>query len=134
MKNYKGKNAIWLILIFVIYNLLPILFHIGTPFTFTPFLIVTFIIYYACNIIWIPILFRNHIELYSDHFIFYYGFQKETIKLQDIIKIEKSRNAIASSANSLDRIHIITKQKDFYVSLKDNDDFIQEIDVRLRGQ
>ena len=34
---------------------------------------------------------------------------------------------MASSANSLDRIHMTTKDKDFYISLKDNDDFIKNI-------
>ena len=50
--------------------------------------------------------------------------------LLDILKIEKSNNSIASSANSLDRIHLITTQKDFYISLKNNDNFIDKIKQR----
>lgn len=70
---------------------------------------------------------RNYIELYDDYFVFYYGFSKERFEIKDILKLEKSKNPIASSANSLDRIHMTTKDKDFYISLKDNDDFIKNI-------
>ena len=52
------------------------------------------------------------------------------IFIKDILKIEKSNNSIASSANSLDRIHLITTQKDFYISLKNNDNFIDKIKQR----
>lgn len=85
------------------------------------------VLIYALNIFWIPVFIRNRIELYDTYFIFYYGFSKQIIQISDIKKIEKSRRAIASSANSLDRIPIITKDKDFYVSLKENEDFINQI-------
>lgn len=123
MKNYQGKTAWWLILIFLVYNLLPLLTHIKI----TPFSIVMLVLFYALNIFWIPVFIRNRIELYDTYFIFYYGFSKQIIQISDIKKIEKSRSAIASSANSLDRIHMITKDMDFYVSLKQNDDFINQI-------
>ncbi|MCM1646980.1 hypothetical protein NCY31_09330 [Erysipelatoclostridium ramosum] len=34
---------------------------------------------------------------------------------------------MASSANSLDRLNIVTEQKDFYISLQNNDLFISQI-------
>lgn len=80
-----------------------------------------------CNFIWIPIFVRNRVELFGDYFIFYYGFSKNQIYIKDITKIEKSRSLIASSANALDRIHITTNEKEFYVSLKNNQTFINEI-------
>ncbi|MBD9143927.1 MAG: hypothetical protein EGP48_03290 [Erysipelatoclostridium ramosum] len=49
------------------------------------------------------------------------------IYYQQIIRIEKSRDAIASSANSLDPLNIATEQKDFYISLQNNDLFISQI-------
>ena len=91
---------------------------------------VKMLFYYSFNIIWIPVLIRNRVELYDDYFIFYYGFGKEKIFIKDVLKIEKSNNSIASSANSLDRIHLITTQKDFYISLKNNDNFIDKIKQR----
>lgn len=76
-------------------------------------------------------MIRNYIEVYDDYFIFYYGFTKEYIYIRDIIKCEKSRDPIASCANSLDRIHIITNKKEFYVSLKNNDKFMEDIRKNL---
>ena len=124
MERYKGKNDIWLILVFVFYNLLPIGIYFFTDDKenlYNNWWLLIWVFYYSFNIIWIPVLIRNRVELYDDYFIFYYGFGKEKIFIKDILKIEKSNNSIASSANSLDRIHLITTQKDFYISLKNND-------------
>lgn len=135
MKEFKGKNAIWFILIFIIYNLLPFFpseneVNIDNKLG----LIIVFILYYCGDIIFIPILIKNKIELYDDYFIFYYGFSKEKIYIKDILKIHKSHNPIASSANSIDRIYISTKYKELYVSLKQNDEFIQIIKEKLLQQ
>ena len=82
-----------------------------------------------CRCLRLPVLLHANNQ-YDDYFIFYYGFGKEKIFIKDVLKIEKSNNSIASSANSLDRIHLITTQKDFYISLKNNDNFIDKIKQR----
>ena len=133
MIKYEGKNSWWIILIFVIYNILPlvfILYEVSDLFTNIWWLLF-WVFYYGLNLIWIPVFVRNRVELFDNYFIFYYGFGKEKIFIKDILEINRSRNPIASSANSLDRIHIVTKDKDFYISLKDNDDFINEIKQRI---
>lgn len=133
MKKYDGKNSWWLILIFIIYDILPLGFFLCGFFElFTNiWWLICWIFYYGLNLVWVPVLIRNRVELFDSYFIFYYGFGKEMINIKDIIEINKSRNPIASSANSLDRIHILTKNKDFYISLKNNDDFISEIKQRI---
>lgn len=133
MKKYDGKNSWWLILIFIIYDILPLGFFLCGFFElFTNiWWLICWIFYYGLNLVWVPVLIRNRVELFDSYFIFYYGFGKEIINIKDIIEINKSRNPIASSANSLDRIHILTKNKDFYISLMDNDDFISEIKQRI---
>lgn len=133
MIKYEGKNSWWIILIFVIYNILPlvfILYEVSDLFTNIWWLLF-WVFYYGLNLIWIPVFVRNRVKLFDNYFIFYYGFGKEKIVIKDILEINRSRNPIASSANSLDRIHIVTKDKDFYISLKDNDDFINEIKQRI---
>ncbi|WP_346678137.1 PH domain-containing protein [Erysipelatoclostridium sp. An173] len=133
MIKYEGKNSWLIILIFVIYNILPlvfILYEVSDLFTNIWWLLF-WVFYYGLNLIWIPVFVRNRVELFDNYFIFYYGFGKEKIVIKDILEINRSRNPIASSANSLDRIHIVTKDKDFYISLKDNDDFINEIKQRI---
>lgn len=47
--------------------------------------------------------------------------------------MERSRNPIASAANSLDRIHVVTVRKDFYIALKDNDGFIKDVFERKQN-
>ena len=133
MIKYEGKNSWWIILIFVIYNILPlvfILYEVSDLFTNIWWLLF-WVFYYGLNLIWIPVFVRNRVELFDNYFIFYYGFGKEKIVIKDILEINRSRNPIASSANSLDRIHIVKKNKDFYISLKDDDDFINEIKQRI---
>lgn len=128
MEVYKGKNSFWLIVIFVIYDICPIFIYLcdGSIVSHI-WWILLWVAYYSMNLVWIPVMVRNYIELYDDYFVFYYGFSKERFEIKDILKLEKSKNPMASSANSLDRIHMTTKDKDFYISLKDNDDFIKNI-------
>lgn len=132
MKIFKGKNAIWFIFIFIIYNILPLL-SIGkeTNISNKWILVIILIVYYCGNLIFIPIMIRNKIELYDDYFVFYYGFSTERIYIKDIKEIKRSHSPIASSANSLDRIYISTKQKELYISLQKNDEFIQTIKEKL---
>lgn len=128
MKVYKGKNSFWLIVIFVIYDICPIFIYLcDASIVSHIWWILLWIAYYSMNLVWIPVMVRNYIELYDEYFVFYYGFSKERFEIKDILKLEKSKNPVASSANSLDRIHMTTKDKDFYISLKDNDDFIKNI-------
>ena len=128
MKVYKGKNSFWLIVIFVIYDICPIFIYLcDASIVSHIWWILLWVAYYSMNLVWIPVMVRNYIELYDDYFVFYYGFSKERFEIKDILKLEKSKNPMASSANSLDRIHMTTKDKDFYISLKDNDDFIKNI-------
>lgn len=132
MIKYSGKNAWWLILIVVIYNLLPpaLIYLNPNEDFFAGYLFFVWILYYSIDCVWLPVMIRNRVELYDDYFIFYYGFTKEKIYLANLKKIEKSNNPIASSANALDRLHLITDDKDFYLALKNNDAFIEEIRQR----
>lgn len=133
MKVYKGENAIYFILFIVLYNIIPLIFFVIEDCFSSIWMTVMWILYYACDIIWLPLFIRNYIELYDDHFLFYYGFLKERIDLKDIVQMERSRNPIASAANSLDRIHVVTVRKDFYIALKDNDGFIKDVFERKQN-
>lgn len=132
MRRFRGKNAWWLILIFIISNILPLNILFKADVTFDIVLLSTFLFYYIVfDVIFVPILIRNHIDLYEDYFIFYYGFSKRKVMIQKIKKIEKSRDMTASSANSLDRIYIETKDDEFMISLKENNEFIEVIRNRM---
>lgn len=133
MKVYKGENAFHFILFIILYNIIPLVFFMIEDCFSSIWLTVMWTLYYACDMIWLPLFIRNYIELYDDYFLFYYGFLKERIDLKDVVQMERSRNAIASAANSLNRIHVITKKKDFYIALKDNDGFIKDVFQRKQN-
>lgn len=130
MEKFEGKNAWWFLLIFGSYNVFPLFLFLMDKLSYNGWFIATWLVYYASNIIWIPIIVRNYILLYDSYFVFCYGFLKMTVYIDDIKKIEKSKSFLASSANSLDRIYIGTKNIDFCVSLKENERFIEEIKKR----
>lgn len=127
--KFKGENAWWFLLIVIVYNVAPLffLFHVEL----NGIVGIVLLIYYAFDFILLPITFRNSIVLFDDSFVFTYGFSKETIEIKDIIKLEKSRNSTASSANSFHRIYIQTNTKELYIALKDNDTFIKEVKKRM---
>lgn len=127
-ERYNGKNAWWFYGGIIAYNMLPILLLNGIKLEL--FVVVIFVLYYLVNLIFIPVIVRNYVVLYDDYFIFYYGFNKQKIKIADIKQVEKSRNPIASSANSFDRIYIGTKNEELYISLKENDKFIEVINAK----
>lgn len=130
---FRGENAWWVILVFVFYNVLPLLFFFYKVNVSIHWLWVMLIIYYSGDLIFIPIMIGNGIELYDDCFVFYYGFSKEIIDIKDIKEIKKSHNPIASSANSLDRIYISTAKKNLYIALKNNAEFLAIIIERMNG-
>lgn len=132
MKRYDGKNAWWFLLIIILYNLIPII----TLFLFKDFsngiiLTISYIFYYSFDFLLIPICVRNYIELYDDHFLFYYGFSKKEVRLAQIRKMEKTHSIAASSANSLDRIYIETYGDELMIALKNNDEFIEDVKHRI---
>lgn len=132
MLRYRGKNAWYFILVFIFFNLLPLNIFLNKEIEMDTILIVSFIFYYLFDFLFIPILVRNYIDLYDDYFIFYYGFGKKKVMIKDIKIIKKSKDITASSANSLDRIYIETYGEDFMISLKNNDEFIKEVEKRRK--
>ena len=131
MVRYQGKNAWWFIIICIAFNVLPLVLRIGEGVEVGVLFFVILGFYYILgDVIMIPILCRNYIEVYDDYFVFYYGFSKKKVLIKDIIKLEKTNDMSASSANSLDRIYIETHDNEFMVSLKKNDEFITLIKQR----
>lgn len=126
MKTFKGKNAIWFYLTFILFNVIP---FASWPWDLG--LLIILVIYYLIgDLIFIPCMINNKIELYDDYFIFHYMFSKQKVMLKDIKTIKKSHSFIASSANSLDRIYIETKNQSMYISLKENDEFIRLVNEK----
>lgn len=135
MKRFDGKTAWWVWFLFVIYNLIPILIIVfDKSFVWSFATISGFITCYLFDLIWLPIMIRDWVDVYDDYFVFYYGFVKFIVKIDDIIELKKSHNPISSTANSLDRVYLQTKHKNFYLSLYKNDEFIELIKSKLANK
>ena len=76
MKRYRGKNAVWFILLFILFNVLPLTIFMKQNVVLDTLLVGVFMFYYLFDFIFIPIIVRNYIELYDAYFLFYYGFCK----------------------------------------------------------
>lgn len=124
---FKGKISIWYYVIVILYNMF---FLLNLFFTNTIYVLILVIIYLLGNLLLLPQIFVNRVELFSDYFIFYFGFSKKKIKLDDITVMHKTNDFTSSSAYSLDRIYIDTINKDFMISLNENDAFIDEVKER----
>lgn len=120
---YKGKIAIWYIMIVVLYNVIP-LFFIGNSIL----VFIALLFYYLLgDAIMLPVLFRNRVEVQDDSFIVYFGFSKKQFLFKDIRQIDFTTNCISASACSLDRLYIDLKDQDIMISLVENEKFVQEV-------
>ena len=63
------------------------------------------------NIIVLPFLIRNYVKVTDEEVIVAFGFSKDRIAISDIQEMYTTHNPISSSAASLDRIVIKSKQK-----------------------
>lgn len=124
---FKGKISIWYSVIVMLYNMI---FIMNLYFTINSFTVILMIIYLLGNFLFLPQIFVNRVELFSDYFVFYFGFGKKKIKLIDIKVMYKTNDLTSSSACSLDRIYIDTSDADFMISLHANDSFIELVKER----
>lgn len=124
---FKGKISIWYYVIVILYNMV---FIMNLFFTINFFTVILMIIYLLGNLLFLPQIFVNRVELFSDYFVFYFGFIKKKIKLSDIKVMYKTNDLTSSSACSLDRIYIDTIDADFMISLNENDSFIELVKER----
>lgn len=117
--KFKGKVALWfwLVMLFgetmVIMALLTVeddlFIGIGAAILF--------------NIIFIPIVFRNYVEVADDKVTIVFGFMKESMPILEIVKIYRTSNPISSTAASLDRIVIKGIHKQMMCSVQDKENF-----------
>ncbi len=132
MKRFDGKTAWWIWFIFVVYNLIPISIVVfDKSFVWNFATISGFVTCYLFDLIWLPMLIRDWVDVHEDYFVFYYGFLKFVVKFQDLIDVKKSHNPLSATANSLDRVMVVTKNKTFYLSLYKNDEFIELMNSKI---
>lgn len=89
---FKGKNAVWFYGIVILYNVLPIL--LGGIFDKEWYFYFLLLFYYCMDIVFIPILLWNKIEVDGGSFTFTYGFSKTTYQIRDIKSMKRTKNLI----------------------------------------
>ena len=122
---YKGKIAIWYYVFWVIFNIFNIILMFNASIAWIVILCLL-----LWNVIFIPNMIRNYVELKEESFVFAFGFSKKEYKYTDIICIERNHGLISSAACSLDRVYINLKDDELNVSLKDNETFMEDMKRR----
>lgn len=130
----KGKIAAWFWIIFIGGNLLMLYELLFSRDSLTA-LIIGFLIF---NVVFLPIIVRNYVEIENGVLTVAFGFGKDSIRIGEITEIYQTHNPISSSAASLDRIVIKGRRKEIICSVCDKDSLFQEIkrqnpSVILRG-
>ncbi len=123
MMKFQGKIAIWFYAIAIIANIMFVKELLFTKDN-TIALIISIV---TINIIFIPIIVRNYILLNSESITVFFGFGKESMKINEILEVYKTHNPIASSAASLDRIVIKSKRSEIMCSVVEKDKLFQEL-------
>ena len=130
----KGKIAAWFWMIFIGGNLLMLYELLFSRDSIIALMIGALVF----NVVFLPIIVRNYVEINDGVLTLAFGFGEDSIKIRDITEVSQTHNPIASSAASLDRIVIKGNGKEMICSVYDKDCLFQEIKkqnplVILRG-
>lgn len=104
MIRFKGKIAIWFWIIIILCNIVCI--YACYDKESNGELVIGIISLIICNLIFLPMVIRNYVEIQEDKLIIAFGFSKETVDITEITEMYESNNPLASTAASLDRIII----------------------------
>ncbi|WP_027292087.1 PH domain-containing protein [Robinsoniella sp. KNHs210] len=121
--KFKGKIAVWFWALEILANAM-ILYDLIFKRDNIIALVIGGVI---LNLVFIPIIVRNYVLLNDESITLYFGFGKESIKVNEILEVYQTHNPIASSAASLDRIVIKGRRSEIMCSVKDKTKLIEEI-------
>ena len=114
--KFQGKIGWWFWLVMMAGEALLIasFFETGSKII----IIGSFLFY---NLLFLPFVFRNYVEITEEKFIIAFGFNKESIPLSEITEVYPTYNPLASSAASLDRVFIKSRRKELMCSVKNKE-------------
>lgn len=119
----RGKVAIWFWAIYIIGNVVCIY-----ELLFSRDDLVGIVVgLVTMNVIFLPILIRNYVEIKEDTLTLAFGFGKDSMPISDITEVSKSHNPIATSAASLDRIVVKGKRQEIICSVRDQERLLAEL-------
>ena len=125
MIRFKGKVAIWFWVLIVLCNVVCIYACFDKEANGgTVVGIISFVI---CNLIFLPMVIRNYVEVQEDKLIIAFGFSTETVDISDITEMYESNNPLASTAASLDRIIIKAGSRMLMCSVKEKAELFKTV-------
>ncbi|GAB6108937.1 PH domain-containing protein [Fusibacter bizertensis] len=123
--KFKGKIGLWwFVTIILAHVLLIFLMQFAKTMLGQGLLIAILLLLDVFMVSWTV---NNYVKLNADHFTIHFGFSKNSVNYEDVIRISKSNSVIAGSALSFDRLLVETQDKQIIISLKENDLFIDKL-------
>ncbi len=124
--RFKGKVAAWFWGIIILTNVV-FLYELVFSRDNLPALFVGIV---GCNLIFLPLAFRNYVEITEESVNLFFGFFKDTIRIFDIKEVYQTHNVIASSAAPMDRIVLKGRNNEMMCAVKDKKNFYRELQYR----
>lgn len=125
----KGKIAVWFWMLLAGVNIALIYGFFTEGLTGREGMVVLFA--FVCfNLIFIPMVIKNYVEIDGDKLIFVLGFCRDSMKIGDIMEVYRTHNPIAAGALSLDRVVIKGKRQEWMISVCDKEKLFHELKRR----
>lgn len=122
----KGKIAVWFWLLLIGVNI-AMVYGFFTEDLIGGDTIVLLFTFFVFNIIFIPMVIKNYVEIDEDKLIFVLGFCRDSMKIGDITEVYRTHNPIAAGALSLDRVVIKGKRQEWMISVCDKEKLFHEL-------
>lgn len=125
----KGKIAIWFWIMFVGMEILMIylFFEPSKEGKDVGMLAIMIFVFLVWNIVFLPMLVKNYVEIDGERLILVLGFCRTTIEIGEIREVYKTHNPIASRALSLDRVMIRGRRQEALISVCDKELLFREL-------
>lgn len=118
----KGKIAVWFWGLAVGANLL-IIYCLGTDEN----KIAGLIGWVLLDLLFLPILFRNYVEIKEGYVTVVFGIFKDSMEIDEIKEIYKTHDPLSTTAASLDRTVIKGRRQELRCAVKDREELYQEL-------
>lgn len=117
--RFKGKIDVWFWIVMLFGEALVI----GALLTPEDGILMGIVVTIFYNVIFLPFVFRNYVEITEDKVTVAFGFGKDSMAVSEIQEVHGTHNPIASSAASLDRIVIKGHRKEMMCAVQDKEKF-----------
>ncbi len=126
---FKGKIGVWFWLLLIGVNIAMVYEGIHEEMKGGEMLGL-FFAFFLTNIICVPLVIRNYVQIDGEKLIFVLGFGRDYMKIEDITEVYRTHNPIAAGALSLDRIVIKAKRQEWIIAVHDKEQLFHELKRR----